>query len=117
MESERERTRPRHGSRLWAALVLVHDGANPNREWNHRRLPSAPVDLVVWTHWGAEPFSWNACGVAAPPGVAAPMPLARAGGGGALRAWVVLPGVGGRCSRGVDWVSLFLQPLEEASTS
>src|SRR3989442_7751751 len=67
MESERERTRPRHGSRLWAALVLVHDGANPNREWNHRRLPSAPVDLVVWTHWGAEPFSWNACGVAVLP--------------------------------------------------
>src|SRR2546422_3489511 len=67
MESERERIRARRGSRLWAALVLVHDGANPNREWNHRRLPSAPVDLVVWTHWGAEPFSWNACGVAAPP--------------------------------------------------
>src|SRR5437879_13322128 len=65
MESERERTRARRGSRLWAALVLVHDGTNPNREWNHRRLPSAPVDLVVWTHWGAEPFSWNACGVAA----------------------------------------------------
>src|SRR3989442_7894664 len=64
MESERERTRARRGSRLWAALVLVHDGTNPNREWNHRRLPSAPVDLVVWTHWGAEPFSWNACGVA-----------------------------------------------------
>src|SRR5207302_7924600 len=65
MESERERTRARRGSRLWAALVLVHDGTNPNREWNHRRLPSAPVDLVVWTHWGAEPFSWNAWGVAA----------------------------------------------------
>src|SRR5437660_1570599 len=48
-----------------AALSAMQADANPNRKWNHRRLPSAPVDLVVWTHWGAEPFSWNACGVAA----------------------------------------------------
>src|SRR2546422_7915360 len=110
MESERERIRARRGSRLWAALVLVHDGANPNREWNHRRLPSAPVDLVVWTHWGAEPFSWNACGVAArrgeAPGDTARKPEREA----AYRKFGVHPGDAGIPSSGCD-LGIFVTDL------
>src|SRR3989442_5950184 len=115
MESERERTRARHGSRLWAALVLVHDGANPNREWNHRRLPSAPVDLVVWTHWGAEPFSWNACGVAAPrrdaPRISGRRPERAAG----LGEWGLRRGDRGFRPRGAGWSAVFTDLLRRAS--